>query len=136
MMKAQQAPPTEARHSCALAAVKLALMKAHSTSAGTDINRNHASSTVIRMFSGEENRRERSHAHAPTWVLGGGSPSLGICVVCSYQRSTSAMRLLYQFMKIEIDRLTVRYAPMMMRMPSMACPVWFSVVLTTDTMSG
>ncbi|CAB3846709.1 hypothetical protein LMG3328_05870 [Achromobacter ruhlandii] len=39
-------------------------------------------------------------------------------------------------MKIEIDRLTVRYAPMMMRMPSMACPVWFSVVLTTDTMSG
>ncbi|MNR50576.1 hypothetical protein D3C85_1701190 [compost metagenome] len=65
MMNAQQAPP-EARHSWALVALKLALMKAHSTSAGTAISRNHASSTVMRMFSGVENRRDLSQAHAPT----------------------------------------------------------------------
>ncbi|KAG1079194.1 hypothetical protein G6F40_016416 [Rhizopus arrhizus] len=33
------------------------------------------------MFSGDENRRDLSHAHAPTCVLGGGRPSLGVCVV-------------------------------------------------------
>src|ERR1700704_257347 len=47
------------------------------------------------------------------------------------QRSTSAMRALYQFMK----RLMVRNTPMMSAMASMAWPVWFSVVLAIDTMS-
>ncbi|MNS64550.1 hypothetical protein D3C72_976830 [compost metagenome] len=65
----------------ALVAVKLAFRKAHSTSAGNDINRNHASSTVIRMFSGDENRRDRTQAHAPTCVLGGGRASVKECVV-------------------------------------------------------
>src|SRR5690349_12463812 len=80
MMKAQQAPP-EARHSWALVAEKFALMKAHSTSAGIAISRNHATNTVMRIFSGDENRRDLTHAHGPTWVLGGGRPSAGICEV-------------------------------------------------------
>src|SRR3546814_1307110 len=44
--------------------------------------------------------------------------------VCSSDlRSTSAICLLYQFMKTEIDRLMVRYTPMMIMMPSIAWPV-------------
>ena len=48
----------------------------------------------------------------------------------------SAMRLLYQFMIREIERLIVRYTAMMIAMPSIACPVWFRVVLAIDTRSG
>ncbi len=46
------------------------------------------------------------------------------------------MRALYQFMNRLIDRLNVRYTAMMMAMPSIAWPVWFSVVLAIETMSG
>ena len=46
------------------------------------------------------------------------------------------IRALYQFMKPEIERLIVRYTAMMMAMPSIACPVWFIVVLAIDTRSG
>ena len=46
------------------------------------------------------------------------------------------MRLLYQFMKAEIDRLTDRYAAMMIRMFSIAWPVWLMVTFTAATRSG
>src|SRR5580658_8322959 len=52
------------------------------------------------------------------------------------QRSTSAMCALYQFMNRLIDRLKPRYTAMMMAMPSIACPVWFSVVLAIETISA
>ena len=51
------------------------------------------------------------------------------------QRSTSAMRALYQFMNRLMPRLMVRNTSMMSAMASMACPVWFNVVLAIDTMS-
>src|SRR5713101_819620 len=51
------------------------------------------------------------------------------------QRSTSAMRALYQFMKKLMPRLMVRNTAMMRAMASMAWPVWFSVVFAIDTMS-
>src|SRR5258705_6017576 len=44
------------------------------------------------------------------------------------QRSTSAMRALYQFMKKLMRRLMVRNTAMMSAMASIAWPVWFSVV--------
>lgn len=114
----------------------MALMKAHSNSAGSAISRNHANSTVIRMLSGERGLGAGAAAQAPTWIAGGGSlHQLGVCVVLLIS-TLSAMRLLYQFMKIEIDRLTVNL-PMMMRMRWPARSMRFSVVvLTTDTMSG
>jgi hypothetical protein len=37
--------------------------------------------------------------------------------------STNAIRLLYQFINTEIDKLTVRYAAMIIKIPSMAWPV-------------
>src|SRR3546814_11626062 len=79
-MNAQQAPAA-LRHSCEVAEVKSACRKAHSTSAGTAISRIQATSTVARMLIGDENRRSFSQGHAPTWLRGGGSPSLGIGVV-------------------------------------------------------
>ena len=71
------AGPSDWRHSCAEVAVKLAPISAHSTSAGTAISTSHASSTVARMLSGEENRRVRSQCQTPTWPDGGGSASPG-----------------------------------------------------------
>src|SRR3979409_531257 len=53
----------------------------------------------------------------------------------SHQRSTSAVRALYQFMKRLMPRLMVRNTSMMSAMASMAWPVWFSVVFAIDTMS-
>ena len=51
------------------------------------------------------------------------------------QRSTSAMRALYQFMNRLMPRLMVRNTAMMSAIASIAWPVWFSVVLAIDTMS-
>src|SRR5690606_3046356 len=79
-MNAQHAPAA-LRHSCEVAEVKSACRKAHSTSAGTAISSSQATSTVARMLRGEENSRSLSQGHTPTWLLGGGRPSLGICVV-------------------------------------------------------
>ena len=45
------------------------------------------------------------------------------------------MCLLYQFMNALIVRLMVRYTAMIMAMPSIAWPVWFSAVLASETMS-
>src|SRR5262249_12015806 len=47
------------------------------------------------------------------------------------QRSTSAIRALYQFM----NRLMVRNTSMISAMPSIGWPVWLSVVLAMDTTS-
>src|SRR5688572_3701137 len=48
----------------------------------------------------------------------------------------SATCALYQFMNAEMERLMVRYTAMITAMPSIACPVWFIVVLAIDTRSG
>src|SRR5579872_5336112 len=54
--------------------------------------------------------------------LGGGRGEVGAFggYVGHGQRSVSAMRLLYQFMNSEMDRLTVRYAAMMISTFSIA----------------
>ena len=51
-------------------------------------------------------------------------------------RSHRSTRALYQFMNAEMVRLMVRYTIMMMAMPSIAWPVWLTVVLAIDTRSG
>ncbi len=106
-ISAQQAPPP--RHSAPVAAVKLAVNTAHS--------RNHdriqpmatISATVTMPFSQLENRFLRAQPSGPVSSIGGascGRSPTGTSVMA--QRSLKAMRLLYQFMKAEIDRLTDR----------------------------
>ena len=51
------------------------------------------------------------------------------------QRSVSAMRALYQFMNRLMLREMVRNTNMISAIASIACPVWFSVVFATETMS-
>ena len=51
------------------------------------------------------------------------------------QRSNSAMRALYQFIEKLIERLMARNTAMISAMPSIACPVWLSVVLAIETIS-
>ena len=68
------------------------------------------SAIVTRPFSQLENRCLRAHPHAPVSSIGGASwrrsPTGRASVMA--QRSLKAMRLLYQFMNAEIDRLTDR----------------------------
>ena len=60
----------------------------------------------------------------------------GLMSATSCHRSTSAMRALYQFMNRLMPRLMVRNTSMMSAIASIACPVWFSVVLAMLTRSG
>src|ERR1043166_1355565 len=50
-------------------------------------------------------------------------------------RPTSAVRALYQFISRLMLRLIVRNTSMMSAMPSIAWPVWLSMVLAIETMS-
>ena len=69
-------------------------------------------SSVTAPFSQEENRLARIQPSTPVWASGavlgairGGSSRV---IPLMPQRSTSAMRALYQFMNSEMDRLMVR----------------------------
>ena len=106
-ISAQQAPPP--RHSEPVEAVKLAVNTAHS--------RNHdriqamatISTIVVRALPQLENRCLRAQPKGPLSSTGGASclrSPTGMSVMA--QRSLKAMRLLYQFMNAEIDRLTDR----------------------------
>src|SRR5262245_22952552 len=106
-ISAQHAPWP--RHSLPVEAVKLAVNTAHS--------RNHdriqamaaISTTVVMPFVQLENRCLRTQPNAPVSSTGGASwrrSPRGMSAMA--QRSRSAMRLLYQFMNAEIDRLTER----------------------------
>ncbi len=64
----------------------------------------------------------------------GGKSGMSVIAVIA-QRSTSAMRALYQFMKKLMPRLMVRNTAMISAIASIAWPVWFSVVLAIETMS-
>src|SRR5690606_2873497 len=72
-MKAQQAP-SALRHSWAVSEVKSASKKSQSSMAGTLMTSSHVTSTVSRMFSGEENRFSLSQA---TLLPGGRGASWG-----------------------------------------------------------
>ena len=68
------------------------------------------SATVMMPFSQLENRCLRAHPSGPVSSTGGascGRSPTGRASVMA-QRSLRAMRLLYQFMNAEIDRLTDR----------------------------
>src|SRR5690242_9205025 len=69
-----------------------------------------------------------------TRAVGRGLFGTSVSVVIA-QRSVSAMRALYQFMKKLMLREMVRNTSMISAMASIAWPVWFRVVLATDTMS-
>ena len=144
-MTAQQAPsPRIARQ----AAVSLpgTLHTAFQTPHCAKLAQPFASTKIrsrLTMVEGiEKNRFCRSH---PTkWppnvrrdrgrLKGSGSCGASVTDVIA-QRSTSAMRALYQFMKKLMPRLMVRNTIMMSAMASMAWPVWFSVVFAIDTIS-
>src|SRR4051794_6125306 len=142
---AQQAPrPRTARQAVGLLSgtSQTAFQYPHCTRltnafASTEIS---SSETMLEVI--DENRLARSQPMArPTKVLrdrdvpkGSGFPGACVTVVMD-QRSTSAMRALYQFMNRLMPRLMVRNTSMISAMASMAWPVWFSVVLAIDTMS-
>src|SRR5690606_26965446 len=83
-MKAQQAPDA-ARHSCEVAAVKLAPINAHSMNGGTVIRISHTASIVSTVFSGEENNRSRTQAIGPVVERGGGRDSVTLAISALHQ---------------------------------------------------
>ena len=68
-----------------------------------------------------------AHPMTPTLVTGGLNSA--VCVdkassmFLAHYLSTRATLLLYQFIKIDVERLKIRYTTMIMATPSMACPV-------------
>ena len=84
---------------------------------------------------GEQVLRAPSRS-TPVSVTGGRMVSSAMAMARSYL-STSAMRVLNQFMKAEVSRLMVRNTHMVRRITSTAWPVWLSTVpANTLTKSG
>ena len=142
---AQQAPrPRSARQALESLpdTIQIALVMPHCTKLTQAFASRKISSSEMMLEGIEENRLARSHlitrpppgrrGRAPP--KGNGFSGADVSVVIA-QRSTSAMRALYQFMKKLMPRLMVRNTAMISAIASMACPVWFSVVLAIDTMS-
>ena len=122
--------------------VQIAFQKPHCTKLTHAFASRKISSSEMTDEVIDENRLARSHRIArPLPTLRGrdlpnGSGFSGASVNDVIdQRSTSAMRALYQFMNRLMPRLMVRNTSMISAMASMAWPVWFSVVLAIDTMS-
>src|ERR671918_116551 len=137
----QQAPPEV--QSSRLVPVKSASSSAHGSSGGTTCHNSHAQSSVSSVLYQVENRLCLSQASTPTSVTGGARllpvvrGAVSACISAIAQRSTSAMRRLYQFMKAEVSRLRVRYTAMVMAITSTAWPVWLSTIpVNTLTKSG
>ena len=80
--------------------------------------------SVRMVLPTEENRFCRTQAMGPAVLTGGRMvcSSAMTAMACSYL-STSAMRVLNQFMKAEVSRLIVRNTSMVRRIISTAWPV-------------
>ncbi len=119
-----------------------AFQNAHCTRPAAAFASTNSNSSVTIVEEIDANRLTRSHPMArPTMVRpdrdrlkGSGVPGASVTEVMA-QRSTSAIRALYQFMNRLMPRLMVRNTSMMIAIASMAWPVWFSVVFAIDTMS-
>src|SRR5436309_14879172 len=144
-MTAQQAPsPRIARQAPVWLSgtVQIAFKKAHCTKLTEAFASRNISSSEMTDEVIDENRLARSHRVARPLPIargrdlpkGSGLSGASVKEVID-QRSTNAMRALYQFMNRLMPRLMVRNTAMISAMDSMAWPVWFSVVLAIDTMS-
>ena len=68
-----------------------------------------------------------AHPMTPTLVTGGRNSSVFVdkaySMCLTHYLSTRATLLLYQFIKIDVERLKIRYNAMIKATPSTACPV-------------
>src|ERR1700759_570320 len=96
------------------------------------------STRVTTLLAIDENRLARSQRTTrlpPRGDRAGVNVAVSVVVAVMTYRSTNAMRALYQFMNRLMDREMVRNTSMISAIASIACPVWFSVVLAIETMS-
>ena len=87
-------------------AVQLALSTAQRNKGGMISASRTMTRRVSAVSNGVANRLRRIQPIGPERSVSGGA--MGINSVAMAQRSTSAMRALYQFMKYEVIRLSVR----------------------------
>src|SRR5918992_5818093 len=105
LMNTQQAPPEV--QSSRLVPAKSASSKAHWSSGGTTCHNSQRQSSVSRVLYQFENRFCLSQASTPTSLTGGamlspvGRGAASACISAIAQRSTSAIRRLYQFITAE-----------------------------------
>ena len=141
LMNTQHAPPEV--QSSRLVPVKSASSNAHWSSDGTTCHSSQRHSSVSSVLYQVENRLCLSQPTRPISLTGGarlwpvvrGAASAWTSAIA--QRSTSAMRRLYQFMNAEVSRLRVRYTAMVIAITSTAWPVWLSTIpVNTLTKSG
>src|SRR5690242_18384647 len=95
-----------AGHKSRFGAVKLAFSTAQRTRGGAIQSRRSAIRMVRAMSNGVGNRLRRAQPIGPGRSATGGAMLKDS--VATSQRSTSAMRALYQFMKTEVSRLKIR----------------------------
>src|SRR5690606_12632721 len=118
-MNTQQAPSRE--QSARLVPAQSALMKAHSMIGGTISQIRYRPMNVSSVLSQLENRLARIQPSRPTLMAGAGKSGLKVCVIMAFPyRSIRAMRLLYQFISMEMLRLMARYTLMVIAMVSIA----------------
>src|SRR2546429_9954059 len=141
---AQQAPsPRIGRQALVLpGTLQIAFQKPHCTRLTHAFASTRISNREMIVEGIDENRLARSHLITRLPVVprcrdrpkGSGFSGASVTDVMD-QRSTNAMRALYQFMKRLMPRLMVRKTAMISAMASMAWPAWFSVVFAIDAMS-
>jgi hypothetical protein len=132
----QHAPAPGCAHAVPSRPSQVAFTTAHDRTPLATFQVIHKPISVRIVLLVDENRFARIQAIGPVVEAGGRIESSATAMTSPY-RSTSAMRVLNQFMNAEVSRLSVRNTAMVSRITSTAWPVWFNTVpVNTLTKSG